>query len=288
MNIGLLDTQADKLVDMIQPVNLLHPLARDMQAWWKALPGTTGGSRLMDIRNPGPNGKHGTLTTMDPVTDWISDEGRSALFFDGTNGTEVVLNPFILDTTKPWSVSWWNKINSGHGSFVGEWSLATDQATGFVCSHSSSANYVPVFFGSHANFVNLKVVDNWISEIPDEWQCYSLVYDGTGRTTNSNYKFYRNGGLEGVENNGGMSNVINNSRIGYAHISTTTWDGSFGDFIIHGRALSAWEVNDLCDLGQQNYPGLLNHIESPVVSAVAAGGIVVTPYFYEHLMAGVA
>jgi len=71
MVLGLLDTQNDAMIDMIQPVNRLHPANRGLVAWWMVLLGTSGGRRFMDIYNPGPNGLHGTLTNMDPATDFV-------------------------------------------------------------------------------------------------------------------------------------------------------------------------------------------------------------------------
>ena len=48
-------------IDMVQPVNRLCSLNRGLVMWLLGVPGTMGGSRFIDLCNPGPGGNHGTL-----------------------------------------------------------------------------------------------------------------------------------------------------------------------------------------------------------------------------------
>src|SRR5688500_11296274 len=84
----MLVAQDHRPVSLLGPVNRLHPLNRGLVAWFLTLPGLSGGLKwhnLMDLSN----GPHGTLTSMDPPTDWVSAKARpggfGALDFDGSN-----------------------------------------------------------------------------------------------------------------------------------------------------------------------------------------------------------
>lgn len=57
-----------------------HPLSSGLVGCWLFNEG--GGNKLWDISG---NLNHGTLTNMDPSSDWVSDPGGIALDFDGIN-----------------------------------------------------------------------------------------------------------------------------------------------------------------------------------------------------------
>lgn len=60
-----------------------HPLARDLVGRWPFWEGQ--GDKLYDVANPWDIANHGTLTTMDPLTDWGVFDGVLALDLDGGN-----------------------------------------------------------------------------------------------------------------------------------------------------------------------------------------------------------
>lgn len=72
-------------VNMQRPVNWDSPLNRGLVSWWVVLPDTNRGAvTWRDIA--GTN--HGTLTGMDPATDWVGSTrpgGLGSLDFDGSN-----------------------------------------------------------------------------------------------------------------------------------------------------------------------------------------------------------
>jgi len=59
---SLLTPHYSDLVDMVQPLDPFHPLSRGCVAAYLTRSGMDGGNRLIDLHNPGPHGKHGTLT----------------------------------------------------------------------------------------------------------------------------------------------------------------------------------------------------------------------------------
>lgn len=98
------------------PIDRLNPLARDLVLLAAGLPGSVGGSRLIDWIDPGPNGKHGTLTSMDPVTAWIpADDPRLGWALDFSAGTDHVTFGDVanFDGNVPMSVCVWVKADSG-------------------------------------------------------------------------------------------------------------------------------------------------------------------------------
>lgn len=92
-------------VNMVQPIDRLHPLARSLNARWKCLGGATGSSRVIDVVNPGPNGKHGTLQSLNPATAWkgANTSDGPAIEITGANQAVACSN---FSTTK-WAWSCW-------------------------------------------------------------------------------------------------------------------------------------------------------------------------------------
>lgn len=61
-------------IDWMCPVNWQHPLNRGLVGWWLAVQNQGGwkSNRWLDLTDP-VSGHHGTLTNMDPATDWRTD-----------------------------------------------------------------------------------------------------------------------------------------------------------------------------------------------------------------------
>lgn len=68
-------------VDWSDPINRDCPLNQGLVGWWMGAPNCYGGTRLQDLLNH----NHGTLTNMDPATDWVGTQYGPALDFDGTD-----------------------------------------------------------------------------------------------------------------------------------------------------------------------------------------------------------
>ena len=68
----------------VPSVNWEHPLAKGLVGAWAFQDG--GGSVLRDVSG---RGNTGTLTNMDPATDWVSSPYGGALYFDGDNTASI-------------------------------------------------------------------------------------------------------------------------------------------------------------------------------------------------------
>lgn len=74
-------------VDWSDPIERDCPLNQGLVGWWMGAPNCYGGTRMQDLCNK----NHGTLTNMDPATDWVSGVHGSELNFSG--GSDYVSLP---------------------------------------------------------------------------------------------------------------------------------------------------------------------------------------------------
>ena len=89
-------------------LNLDHPLARNLELCLVAGNRACRGSNTwLDLS---PKRNHGTLTNMDPMTDWVSDSERAGVDFDG-NLSQEVPTPYVHDLDKDVTVALVLKTN---------------------------------------------------------------------------------------------------------------------------------------------------------------------------------
>lgn len=71
-------------------LNKTHPLAKGMVACWLMNEGT--GDKVFDLSG---NQHHGTLTNMDPTTDWVAGKDGWGLDFNGANDRVILSNNML-------------------------------------------------------------------------------------------------------------------------------------------------------------------------------------------------
>jgi len=64
---------------------------------------------------------NGTLTDMDPATDWVVSDGRTALDFDGSND-HVSASSIPITVSTPFSISAWIKTSTT-GAIISDWNI---------------------------------------------------------------------------------------------------------------------------------------------------------------------
>src|SRR5687768_14585466 len=89
-----------------------HPLSRGLVSRWLLNEG--GGATAWNIANPN---NHGTLTTMDPTTDWVASPRGMVLTFDQTN--DHIVMPRVDLTAYPFSFVAWCVVPSGRAAANG-------------------------------------------------------------------------------------------------------------------------------------------------------------------------
>lgn len=259
MTIGLLD------INMVQPVNLLHPLNRGLVVWYLALAQNTGGAEVMDIMSPGPNGLHGTLQSgvMNPVTDWVATNrpgGIRALTFDRAANVD---NVQVLGTNSGTS-----RVDFGTGDLACTAWVKVGTSLGYICAKGNS-------FGAQSGFrvgvtggafILAAIGDgaqvseeSGIAPVADEWQFVGVSFD-----RDANFTFFVNQQIEVGADISAISGSINVAvslflgalQAGFA----VSLDGDFDDLRLYNRTISHGEFLRLYGLSQKGYPGLLNRL----------------------------
>jgi hypothetical protein len=208
----------------------------DLVGWWCPSLDATG-AILLD--RSGRN-NHGTLTNMDPPTDWVISGGKGALDFDAVDDRVVVRS---LSLAGVFSVSMWCNRRS-QGVF----------AERIVFGNSASANtYV-------ADITNTTVITS--SDAPGTARTFSgfsfsnnvWFHLLVARSANNGVRVY----VDGRESTSGEQSVAGTytlNQIGaYSTDARFYWDGRLDDIRIYNRALTATEVRQLYQIGRGNMP----------------------------------
>lgn len=285
----LLDSSTTVPVDMIQPVNRLHPLNRGLFARWLVLPGTAGGSRLMDILNPGPNGHHGTLKNIDPVTDWLGSVRRGAwgaLHFTRTGISYVgvgTLGSFGSGMIRPFTMAAWIHYTASQKQHIFGTRNSSSQthlslAVNSTSTDAESSGRINVSVKDESNVILQTGVDtdtgirdgNWhhICAVVDAPNNDVAIYvDGVSQTVVFNVS-------DGPSNFGDftsarfmMLGAFNNGTPG------TGLQGELDGVDLWTRGLSAFEVRQYHNLTSMGYPGLLNRVKRRLSVAAAAAPV---------------
>lgn len=220
-------------------------------AWCPSL-GPTGGT-LFDhsgYRN------HGTLTNMDPGTDWVvSGRGGYALDFDGVNDHIAAGNaPIDISNvlTQPFSMASWAFIRNWKGG-----SPATEKCANWVAI--GSADYNAASFSTYlgkTSFIG-GTGSSWVvgatppigSTVLSLGQWYHVAVT---RNTSGVYTVYVNGVPDGTvtqTTNLGLNNQAIKFGCHYALHASYMSDGILNDIRIYNRALTPSEILTLSGFG---------------------------------------
>ena len=197
------------------------------------------------------NENNGTLTLMDPATDWVAGKiGTTSLDFDGSNdGVWISNTSGLIDPNEPYSVTAW--INSD------DISQAVDAVYSQGKTNDTIANNVFILY-THINtiqFNNRNDGDTKTVQLAsgailanDTWYHVVITYDGT-----TNYTLYSDGVIVDTGTDGDVGTAVyTNTTVGIRnYISTGDTDqfnGTIDDVRIYNRALSADEVYRLYKL----------------------------------------
>ena len=180
-------------------------------------------------------------------------QNQGVFDFDGTDDYIDFSTHQVLDTSAAFTIAAWGHLDSfSPDVYPGLIRCKTDQATGFITGFSNQSGY-EFYAGSSANFVMIySGIDT--SEVLNKWVYATVTYNGSGRTSNGNYKLYLNGVSKTVSNTSGFSATDNSTRIGMGNTTSTQWNGQISAVHVYNRELSANEV-------LQNYNALKGRFE---------------------------
>lgn len=225
-------------VDWHSPVNWSESLNRSLLAWWIVVPHMSGGTRWHEL----VSGLAGTLTNMDPATDWITSGSQLAasakltpwglLDFDGSNDYGDCGTASILNISGPLSIA---AIVSSPGS-SGEPAIAgkgSYSGSGYHLVHSGGGGNVNgIYFHCQGGFALST------STIND-----SVPHQAVGINTGAALQIAIDGKIETTTVTSVTPNASGtNFEMGRRPGGSSYFTGRLTDVRVWGRALSAGEV----------------------------------------------
>lgn len=212
-------------------------------AWCPAVSGSDG----FLLRDLSGNGYHGTLTNMDPATDWVTNNGYQALDFDGSNdGIVTPAIPFFPNITAVcWLVT---------GAVSTNASLKTIVAQHTVDGSASN-------FYLYRNFTNVLTVDvPWVAGGVANSGAYTLAdsvytmvaFTRSGSTGSWTYRIWSQGANRSSTTNASNPNTGSHffriSRFGTTGTGNCT-NNVVLDCRLYGEAMTDSQLSDLSNGG---------------------------------------
>lgn len=240
------------------PVNRTCPLNRGLVGWWLCGRPYRGATWYDLCGN-----NHGTLTNMDPATDWVGPIHSGAwgsLDFDGSN--DLIDIPHSSDIEvfgSRFSVAIWLRANAS-GSYATIFSKGNN-----VRLHRDNAT--AGLYGVIVGLVSGGVFTTSASFFDATPHHLVLTYDAT------NINIYRDGQLatasavSGTPTGGGTTNLSLSQAAGGA-----IYSGRRDDFRLWNRAITSLEVQQVYLDSLRGYPNTLNRLRRPIHYADTGGG----------------
>lgn len=278
-------------VDWTNPINWNHPLNDGLAGWWLNVPHWQGGTVFRDLLNL----NHGTLTGMDPATDWVGpgnrEGGLGALDFDGSNDFVDLGSKQFITSGVPFTSMFWATVDAIAGIFPGPISFVTDQTSGFVALFTDVVPYIPFTFGGRSGqgWGQFGPAEDFSASLIDQWNHFAIVYNGGSGASVGSFAFYLNGVSKSLESKANLAAHGNVNRIGQMGTSSNFFDGSLDDIRVYSsRDLNASEVRDYYGLSRKFYPGLLRRLQRRAVRAAVAPSttIPIMDHHYRMMRAG--
>ncbi len=208
------------------------PLAQGLAGRWKM--DETSGVTTYDSSG---NGRTGTLTNMDPATDWVAGKSGNALDFDGTNDfVNVPYDASLSLNSKVSAAAWINK----------------DTQTGYDCliaNGSSTSNKDNYWFGTSGDeiYFGYSYSGTWheattsnVNLPANTWVHIAFTYDDTS----DQVVFYKDGSPVSTQTITGNLNQSTNTgavTIGKSRFGEY-FDGTIDDIRLYNRVLTPAEV----------------------------------------------
>ena len=213
------------------------PRSHNIVGRWVPSAGATG-FRLVDrVRS-----NHGTLTNMDPASDWVVSGGKGALDFDGVND-QIDLTVSVplgtVHTTCAWIFPRGQATAFNFGGLCGQpSSLGNNQTASLYVSGANSTSINAFGYSHHDAVVTASglVLEN-------RWSFICSVRVGTKVDLYLNGNFQATGTL--AQNNT-FSPTVLGRRLDFA----ANYNGLLDDFIFFNTALTANEVAQVYRLGR--------------------------------------
>jgi len=192
----------------------------------------------------------GTLTNMDPATDWVVDRGQYALDFDGGNDN-VDFGLSILLSSGPFSLGWWERLASAP-SFAAVISFRTSAATAFIAYRSTFANYTNLAWrnstSSSANGLRASNASTPASQI-GLWNFFCITGTSIDSGNTADFAAYEKQSALAIASSSAFAAGTYTNKIAADGLGTF-FPGMIDDIQIRDRQLSANEIAELYQIGR--------------------------------------
>jgi len=221
-------------IDYRNLVDYSHPHLRDCELLLKALP-TLRSNYFYDLS---PHGRHGTLTNMDPATDWVISQRGMVLDLNGSNqGVEL---PMAFSASADFTINVWCRLRAGQGAGAGQ---TYDFFLAFADT-LSSGDFGLLYFNDGTTLKWLTTsgtaCDYTIALDDDTWHMITAVERG------STAELYVDGALVASDATAAHATY---TRFGLSTINDAVlqraWDGQIDDARVYSRVLTAEEIRDV-------------------------------------------
>lgn len=199
-------------------------------AWCPSL--GASGFRLIDRSG---NNNHGTLTNMDPGTDWVPSGGKLALDFDGTN--DYVATDLSCSNRSNLDISAWIfRASTSNNAFVGAGEGTTD---------GPRAN---IYISGQTTYVTAEATAIGYASVANSrtgWNHYHYSFRGSGLNNSDRLKLFINGVEAVLSYAGVLATTLGN--VGFFEIGRTKGEGRYAtaqidDVRVYNRALTPSEI----------------------------------------------
>lgn len=270
-------------VNWSNPVNWRHPLNKGLVAWYLNTPHGRGGTVWRDL-----TGRHdGTLTTMDPATDWVRAGDRpggfGALDFDGSNDHVDVglMGTLSLNLAKT-TVSVWVRTSSSAIQTI----LGTLTTTASRSFYALRFNLDPIAGTNDTGEIQFYLRQNSSKNVGGGVTSDTGISDGNWHHIVATLDYqatiitlYIDGQSQTIayaaqDNTGSPFQWDRNLWIGDTNIggSDNPFDGQMDDFRLHTCIWTPQQARNYYDLSRKGYPGILNRTPRRFATVAAAAG----------------
>ena len=252
------------------------PLLEGLRSVYCPFLGSTGST----LRSVGPFQNHGTLTDMDPATDWVISNGQHVLDFDGSNDKVVVPQTTTLGGNGIHSIAIRLMVRniptfvSGNNQRVialFDWNANRGRYISLSDAQSDVTGRVSYVIGDSLSFDVVNSVTNLQENV---WYSIVCAYDG------NNLIIYIDGERDNSEIIGSRA-INDDTLLDLPSQLNAGFDGQIAFAGFWGRELRPPEVLVL----HEDLPRFLRvrHVAPPRKALFVPGGAP-TPYYYHHLL----
>lgn len=232
-----------------------HPLANGLV--FSGLGRSPGSTRYHDSS---PFGNHGTLTAMDPATDWVWSPELNRFGLEFTSYTQYVLLPDIFASAASGTICQWLNTTTtttaiARLSFQGGYTTSRLYLGINVASSQRKATYR---VGNQAYTVDSTVLG----------EVFHLALTWNAAET----RVYVNGVAAASSAGGSWGQTGGYTRINYASDSGYDFPGKIADTLLYNRYLSPAEISALSDPSNVMLSGLILPPRRRLFAVVGGGG----------------